>query len=132
MIDSPAEIQQAFFAGFDKGVLSVGICGATSTPKWLMEQCRDFILNNTFASYNDFADVLNWPYAEEIFLALEILLLFAGVFVLCAFGGQLLFKEQRYAMTGGQRCAAVVTNIPMAIYLLYAVFEIVSGMIAAN
>ena len=49
MIDSPAEIQQAFFAGFDKGVLSVGICGATSTPKWLMEQCRDFILNNTFA-----------------------------------------------------------------------------------
>lgn len=90
------------------------------------------ILNNTFASYNDFADVLNWPYAEEIFLALEILLLFAGVFVLCAFGWQLLFKEQRYAMTGGQRCAAVVTNIPMAIYLLYAVFEIVSGMIAAN
>ena len=49
MIDSPAEIQQAFFAGFDKGALSVGICGATSTPKWLMEQCRDFILNNTFA-----------------------------------------------------------------------------------
>ena len=27
-----------------KGVQSVGICGATSTPKWLMEECRDFIL----------------------------------------------------------------------------------------
>ena len=47
MIDSPAEIQDAFFAGFDKGALSVGICGATSTPKWLMEQCRDFILGST-------------------------------------------------------------------------------------
>ena len=27
-----------------KGINSVGICGATSTPKWLMEQCRDAIL----------------------------------------------------------------------------------------
>ena len=26
------------------GARSVGICGATSTPKWLMEECRDFIL----------------------------------------------------------------------------------------
>ena len=27
-----------------EGAGSVGICGATSTPKWLMEECRDFIL----------------------------------------------------------------------------------------
>ena len=27
-----------------QGINSVGICGATSTPKWLMEQCRDAIL----------------------------------------------------------------------------------------
>lgn len=26
-----------------KGVETVGICGATSTPKWLMEECRDYI-----------------------------------------------------------------------------------------
>ena len=26
------------------GARSVGVCGATSTPKWLMEECRDFIL----------------------------------------------------------------------------------------
>ena len=25
---------------------TVGICGATSTPKWLMEECRDHILSN--------------------------------------------------------------------------------------
>ena len=27
-----------------EGAQSVGICGATSTPKWLMEECRDYIL----------------------------------------------------------------------------------------
>ncbi|MGI6223186.1 MAG: 4-hydroxy-3-methylbut-2-enyl diphosphate reductase [Prevotella sp.] len=30
-----------------KGIQSVGICGATSTPKWLMEQCRDKIIEAT-------------------------------------------------------------------------------------
>ena len=29
-----------------KDVKTVGICGATSTPKWLMEECREFILNH--------------------------------------------------------------------------------------
>lgn len=28
-----------------KGVKTIGICGATSTPKWLMEDCRDHILS---------------------------------------------------------------------------------------
>lgn len=27
-----------------EGAESVGICGATSTPKWLMEECREYIL----------------------------------------------------------------------------------------
>ena len=27
-----------------KGVSTVGICGATSTPKWLMEECRDYVI----------------------------------------------------------------------------------------
>ena len=39
-IESPDEIDMAWF----DGVSSVGICGATSTPKWLMEECRDYIL----------------------------------------------------------------------------------------
>lgn len=29
-----------------EGAESVGICGATSTPKWLMEECRDAILEH--------------------------------------------------------------------------------------
>ena len=40
MIEDASEIDNAWFEGAE----SVGICGATSTPKWLMEQCRDAIL----------------------------------------------------------------------------------------
>ncbi|MBQ6062420.1 MAG: 4-hydroxy-3-methylbut-2-enyl diphosphate reductase [Prevotella sp.] len=29
-----------------RGMKTVGICGATSTPKWLMEECRDYILSH--------------------------------------------------------------------------------------
>lgn len=41
-VESPEEIDMAWF----DGAVTVGICGATSTPKWLMEKCRDFILGN--------------------------------------------------------------------------------------
>ena len=37
LVDSPDEIDLRWF----EGKQSVGICGATSTPKWLMEQCAD-------------------------------------------------------------------------------------------
>ena len=37
MIEGPNEIDSAWLDGIE----TVGICGATSTPKWLMEQCRD-------------------------------------------------------------------------------------------
>ena len=40
MIEDASEIDNTWFEGAE----SVGICGATSTPKWLMEQCRDAIL----------------------------------------------------------------------------------------
>ena len=43
MVDSPNGIDLAWF----NGVNSVGICGATSTPKWLMEACRDEIYRLT-------------------------------------------------------------------------------------
>lgn len=39
-IESPSEIDMAWL----DGVKTVGICGATSTPKWLMEQCKDYLL----------------------------------------------------------------------------------------
>lgn len=42
LIESASEIDYGWF----EGVKTVGICGATSTPKWLMEECRDAILSH--------------------------------------------------------------------------------------
>lgn len=39
LISNPAEIDPTWL----EGALSVGICGATSTPRWLMEKVRDTI-----------------------------------------------------------------------------------------
>ena len=40
LIEDPQEIDPVWL----DGIHTVGICGATSTPRWLMEQCRDAIL----------------------------------------------------------------------------------------
>lgn len=40
-VSSPEELKQSWF----KGKKSIGICGATSTPKWLIENIRDIISN---------------------------------------------------------------------------------------
>jgi 4-hydroxy-3-methylbut-2-en-1-yl diphosphate reductase len=40
-VSSVEEIDKSWFAGNS----SVGICGATSTPKWLIEDIRDFVSN---------------------------------------------------------------------------------------
>lgn len=39
LVEDPHEIQKEWLEGIE----TVGICGATSTPRWLMEQCRDAI-----------------------------------------------------------------------------------------
>ncbi len=41
-VESPADIDYNTISRFS----SLGICGATSTPKWLMEQCREAILRS--------------------------------------------------------------------------------------
>ena len=40
LVEDPQEIQSEWLEGIE----TIGICGATSTPRWLMEQCRDAIL----------------------------------------------------------------------------------------
>ena len=40
LIDQPEEIDRKMLIG----ATSIGICGATSTPKWLMEECKKVIL----------------------------------------------------------------------------------------
>ena len=44
-IESADEIDMNWF----KDVETVGICGATSTPKWLMEECKDKIIKESLA-----------------------------------------------------------------------------------
>ena len=39
LVEDAQEIESSWL----DGIQSVGICGATSTPRWLMEQCRDAI-----------------------------------------------------------------------------------------
>ena len=41
LIEGPEEIKKEWL----KDVTTIGICGATSTPKWLMQQCRETIIN---------------------------------------------------------------------------------------
>ncbi|MBQ8656694.1 MAG: 4-hydroxy-3-methylbut-2-enyl diphosphate reductase [Prevotella sp.] len=43
LIEGPDEIDFSWL----EGINSIGICGATSTPKWLMEQCRDAIIHRS-------------------------------------------------------------------------------------
>ena len=42
IIDDPEEINYEWL----EGVSTIGVCGATSTPKWLMEECRDAIMKH--------------------------------------------------------------------------------------
>ena len=44
-IESAEEINMDWL----KGVNTVGICGATSTPKWLMEECKEKIIKDTLS-----------------------------------------------------------------------------------
>jgi 4-hydroxy-3-methylbut-2-enyl diphosphate reductase len=41
MVEESSELDEAWF----EGVESVGICGATSTPRWLMEQVAEAVKN---------------------------------------------------------------------------------------
>ena len=45
LVEGPDEIRLEWL----EGISTIGICGATSTPKWLMEQCRDKIMADTGA-----------------------------------------------------------------------------------
>ena len=43
LVDDPAILDATWF----EGAQSVGICGATSTPKWLMEKCAERVRDIT-------------------------------------------------------------------------------------
>lgn len=41
LVSNASEVDPAWFSGAS----SVGVCGATSTPRWLMEQVRDYVIS---------------------------------------------------------------------------------------
>lgn len=43
LIEGPKEIHSSWL----EGIRTIGICGATSTPKWLMEECKKWIMSRT-------------------------------------------------------------------------------------
>lgn len=91
------------------------------------------IINNMAASYLDFADVYNWAYAQEIYMAFDILIIFIGVFILFNWGWKLRLKnDSGYALTSSQRYATVFTNVFMMLYFAYVAFEFVRSFIYAN
>ena len=47
LVEGPDEIRPEWL----DGIQTVGICGATSTPKWLMEQCRNWLLDRNSSIY---------------------------------------------------------------------------------
>lgn len=91
------------------------------------------IANNTIASYSDFADVCGWAYTTEIYAAIEIVIILFGLYVLFTSGRQLRFEnDNNYALTSGQRYAAVFTNVFMLIYFAYIIWTFIRSFIIAN
>ena len=83
--------------------------------------------------YFDFSDIIGWPYASEIYMAVQILTMFAGVFVLMVFGWQLLrVQESRYALTLKQRMGAVFLNAGMLAFYGYELYSMLKQIILAN
>ena len=119
------QMTSSFASAIVMGIVAVQ-CGSI-IPTLIIHIC-----NNVMASFIDFADAFGWPYADEIYMGLNILIYFAGAFVIFVFGYRLKFREDQYALTAGQRFKAVFTNIPMLIYFGYLIFKIVEGIIKAN
>ncbi|MBR4554980.1 MAG: CPBP family intramembrane metalloprotease [Ruminococcus sp.] len=90
------------------------------------------IMNNITASITDFTDALGWSGGYDLYICIKILIFFAGLFVAFTCWRKLRIKEGTYAMTGGQRAAAVFTNIPMLVYLGYLLYQLVKGIVEAN
>ena len=84
------------------------------------------------ASLTDFADAFGWSNGDEIYMAVQILIFFSGSFVIFVFSHKLKIKEEKFAMTAGQRFGAVFMNVPMLIYLGYLLVNIILEIVKAN
>lgn len=91
------------------------------------------VLNNAIASYADFAEVMKWGYADEIQMAIQIIIFFIGVFIILVYGWQLSIKNDRgYALPSRERYKGVFTNIFMLMYFIYSLYNIIAAFIRLN
>lgn len=94
------------------------------------------IINNVFASLTDIGDAVGWSSASEFYLAIEIVMLFAGLYMMFV-GLKALIKniretEPACALTVSRRNIAVLTNVFMLIYLIMLICEFISSFIRYN
>lgn len=116
----------AFGSALVMGVIAVS-CGSI-VPTIIIH-----VLNNTIASYSDFSDVMKWNYADEIQMAIQIIIFFIGVFVIFVYGWQLNFKnDNNYALPSKERYKGVFTNFFMLAYFAYSLYSIVAAFIRIN
>ena len=119
------QMASSFASALVMGVVAIQ-CGSI-IPTLVIHIC-----NNILASYMDFSDALGWENGLEVFSALRIIIYLAGGFVIFVYSYRLVIKEDKYALTTGQRFGQVFLNIPMLSYLGYLLFKIVEGIIKAN
>ena len=119
------QMASSFTSALVMGVVAIQ-CGSI-IPTLVIHIC-----NNILASCMDFSDALGWEYGLEIYSALRIIIYLAGGFVIFVYSHRLVIKEERYALTSGQRFKQVFLNVPMLIYLGYLLFKIVEGIVKAN
>ena len=119
------QMASAFASALVMGVVAVQ-CGSI-IPTLVIHIC-----NNILASFLDFSDAFGWSSGLEIYSGLRIVIYLAGGFAVFVYAYRLRIKEEKYALTTGQRFGQVFTNIPMLIYLAYLIYKIVSDIIKAN
>lgn len=91
------------------------------------------IFNNLIASYYDFADVIGWGYADEIFMVIQILVFLTGTFVLLVYGWQITsVKDGECAMPFGKRLGEVFRSPMIIAYLAYELYFMVKAIVEAN
>lgn len=94
------------------------------------------ILNNCFASINDIGDALGIGWAYDFYLALNIVIMFAGIYALFVKLRGLIRNiretEPQCAMKSKQRYVTVFTNIFMLIYFAYILWGFVRSFLFYN
>lgn len=94
------------------------------------------ILNNIIASIPDISDAVNFSGGENVTMGIQIVLLFAGFYMLFVMLSQLAAQIKQNdcgcVLRSGERAKVIFTNIFMVIYLGYLLLEFIMSFIKLN